>query len=82
MAYQTGTTRHPDAVSLTELANIMHALATFGQGYREERIIKDTSLLLGIKALSKSIEERLTTALDHGLETNRLTMQGEYIKPI
>ena len=82
MAYQTGTTRHPDAVSLTELANIMHALATFGQGYREERIIKDTSLLLGIKALSKSIEDRLTTALDHGLETNRLTMHGEYIKPI
>jgi superfamily I DNA and/or RNA helicase len=82
MAYQTGTTRHPDAVSLTELANIMHALATFGQGYREERIIKDTSLLLGIKALSKPIEERLTTALDHGLETNRLTMHGEYIKPI
>jgi hypothetical protein len=34
-----------------------------------------------MKALSKSIEERLTTALDHGLETNRLTMQGEYIKP-
>ena len=80
--YLTGEGRHPENISLTELSNLMLALAKFGQGYREERIIKDTSLLIGVKSLSKAIEDRLTTALELGLETNRLTMQGEYIKDL
>lgn len=77
--FKAGEGRHPDEISLNELANIMNHICKAYQGCRKEQLIKVTSTALGISRQTTQIQTRLTLAIAQGIGTGRLVKQGEYL---
>jgi hypothetical protein len=65
-----------DIISLREIANAMSYHSRMALGMEKEDLFKETLATFGAKRLTPAIEERLESALQHGLNSGKLAVDA------
>jgi len=74
-----GTPRAVEEISLAELSNAMHDIASIGLGASRDELVGSTALAFGWQRVGSGIRERLDKAIDEGIRRGVLTEANGYL---
>jgi hypothetical protein len=73
------SSRPVSEISLIEISNAMHDLCEATQGMRAEQLLREVITAFGLKRITKSVSDRLESALKLAIKMNKLKQNGEYL---